>query len=114
MRTQEEIIAQLEARYAEMEAEANTPIRKFPCSTCKHRSIITYCNSPLVTGLAGRGLPNVDWQMEIGSWPDRRHPTVKLCGEEKALWEPEPAPVSKLTFLGTLIAIMFGLDKEPA
>lgn len=81
MRTQEEIIAQLEARYAELEAEAQTPARKWPCETCKWKDY-SFCKHPLIIGLDERAC----W-----TWDNRYDSKdALLCGPEKALWEPKP------------------------
>ena len=82
-RTAEQITAQIEARKAEIEAEAQTPAYLFPCRTCKWQrqtlgspSIPSrqLCCEPLVVGL------------------DYPRPTdlsiPPLCGPERALWQP--------------------------
>ena len=81
MRTREEILAQLEARFAQMETEAAKPERTHPCEQCKwHRDGLfepfTACAQPLVMGVDG--LPRYMFSAaEIGG----------LCGPERALWE---------------------------
>ena len=77
-RTQAEIIAQLEARYAEMEAEANSPAKLYPCKACRF-SNGNRCENALVKGLGKQPALNADyWEYD------------HLCGPEKALWEPKP------------------------
>lgn len=90
-------MAQLERRYAELEAEEARrkvdPKLNYPCKTCSHfvdergsgifGDIIgsTYCKNPLVVGF-GRRHP-IDLMFgNKGAIP-------ALCGPEKALWEPK-------------------------
>lgn len=88
MRTQEEILAQCEARYKALEAEAAerrdktvpNPERPF-CSTCKWAAGRT-CHEPLVKGL-GKHTPG---NMDMGSNCSRQ---ALLCGSERALWVPK-------------------------
>ena len=81
MRTREEILAQLEARFAQMEAEAAKPERIHPCERGKwHRDGLfepfDACAQPLVMGVDG--LPRYLLSAtEFGG----------LCGPERALWE---------------------------
>ena len=87
MRTQEEIFAQLEARYAELKAEANSPARKWPCDTCRWtiKGAGVRCDNALIKGF---GPPA--WSFDYAK--DREGGNL-LCGPEKALWEPkEPKP----------------------
>lgn len=90
VRTHEQIIAQLEARYVEMEAEAAKPSRKFPCQTCRYHSLRwknlkegQQCHHPLVMGIDAEPL----W-----AWDEKKYKSreAALCGPEKALWEPHP------------------------
>lgn len=80
-RTPEEIQAQLEARYMELEREAQKPERLYPCSSCRWHEIpgkYDRCYNPLVAGF------------EIGSYTFTDSTNAKrLCGPEKALWEPK-------------------------
>ena len=78
-RTPEQIREQLEARLAEMEREAVKPEKMLPCSACRWVDG-AWCKQPLVIGLECS--PDLNW--------DRHHDTkaAKLCGPEKALWEP--------------------------
>lgn len=82
-RTPEEIQAQLEARYAEMEAEAERLRAQAltACSACRWGKG-SFCKQPLVIGIEQEPTVNVD-----------RHPEGRrnsICGPEKALWEPIP------------------------
>jgi hypothetical protein len=80
-RTPEEIAAQLEARYAEMveEAERKAKAALTACSICRW-SDGAWCHNPLVIGF--------DQKSELVA--DRGELHSKLCGPEKALWEPVP------------------------
>jgi len=78
-RTPEQIMAQLEARLAEMERDAAKPERVFPCSACRWLDGRTRCKQPLVIGLG-------TWELNAEYGGEWRH--AKLCGPEKALWEP--------------------------
>lgn len=91
LRTPEEIQAQLEARYAEMEAEAASPAVRFPCKTCKWREKYTwdYCAQPLIMGIKGKPVSL------MGDFEGSR--TTALCGPEKALWEPIPTRWQRFT-----------------
>lgn len=87
-RTQEKIIAQCEARYAELEREAASPHKQRPCKTCRFRAhpIFEHCTHPLIVGF---GEP--DWCYDKNR--DRGFNLSNrgnLCGPEKALWEPKP------------------------
>jgi hypothetical protein len=82
-RTPEEIMAQLEARYAELERQAQSPEMTMPCKDCRWmhgRQEMPYCRQPLVQGFSGREKRAVD-----GGWLGT---DATLCGPEKALWEP--------------------------
>lgn len=83
-RTPEQIREQLEARYAEMEAEAERIAKAelTACNACRW-SNGHFCRQPLVMGVA---------QKTVYVWdsPTFRHgldDTSRLCGSEKALWE---------------------------
>ena len=83
LRTPEEIQAQLEARYAEMEVEAERlRIHALTaCSACRWADG-AWCKQPFVIGIKQELTANVD-----------RHPgglRNSICGPEKALWEPIP------------------------
>lgn len=82
LRTPQEIQAQLEARYAEMEAEAERlRIHALTaCGSCRW-SKGAWCNQPLVIGIKQDLVLNMD-----------RYPqgAGNICGPEKALWEPIP------------------------
>jgi hypothetical protein len=82
-RTPEEIQAQLEARYAEMEAEAERMAKAAltACSTCRWRHG-AFCKQPLVTGVKPKAILTVD------AWKPKGDEAY-LCGPEKALWEPK-------------------------
>ena len=84
MRTREQIMADLEARYAEMEQEAARPERMYPCKTCRWESDFgTTCSQPLVMGMDALPIKNPPWTQNEES-------ALRLCGPEKALWEPTP------------------------
>jgi len=81
VRTEAEILAQLEARYAEMEREAKSPAKLYPCETCKWakwRDWI-HCTQPLVMGMDAKPVSRINEA-------EGRQKT-SLCGPEKALWE---------------------------
>lgn len=82
-RTHEQILAECQARYDEMESEAAKPELQFPCSTCRWavQGDWLSCRQPLVTGIAGKPVDNWD---------------ARLCGPEKALWEPRQSLWSRL------------------
>ena len=84
MRTQEQIIAQIEARYAELEAEAQKPAIKWPCHKCRHSTSL-FCYHPLIKGF-GSAVAHMD----------RKYPEAHLCGQERALWEPELTILQKI------------------
>lgn len=77
-RTPEEIREQLEARYAEMEAEAERKAKAAltACSACRW-SNGAWCRQPLVIGIEQKLTLNTD----------RYAGDASLCGPEKALWE---------------------------
>ena len=82
-------MADLEARYAQLEAEAASPRLTMPCSKCRHmewglKSIVMdgECNHPLVKGFATGPV--------VLSFAEARYENpASLCGPEKALWEPK-------------------------
>lgn len=90
MRTKEQIIAQLEARYAELERgreEHETKKREekrkasLACKRCRwsYGGIsLQYCRQPLVRGYSTGNVKAMD------NWTS---PQATLCGPEKALWE---------------------------
>lgn len=84
MRTPEEILAQLEARYAELQRQAQSPEMTMPCKTCRWSKYSEtdhpYCEQPLVKGFSTNDKRAVD-----GVWLGT---DATLCGPEKALWEP--------------------------
>lgn len=89
-RTPEEIQAQLEARMAELEREAQKPERVYPCVSCRWVRKASFgngrydrCEQPLVMGLKSEG--PYAWDCMDGT-----HFNCALCGPEKALWEPIP------------------------
>lgn len=95
MRTQEQIIADCEKRYAELCAEKeriyNDPQIQRPCPSCRFYSMVGddgfnwnedfpqyhTCTEPLVQGYR-------QWGVRIG----KRNPPFP-CGPEKALWQPK-------------------------
>lgn len=96
-RTREEIMAQLEARYAELEAEKArrdvAPRLNFPCTTCRWfeagqtMAVVPIttddkCTAPLVRGF------DASWRLGR-PWVRAEHKIPPLCGPEKALWEPK-------------------------
>lgn len=85
LRTPEEIQAQLEARYAEMEAEAERlRIHALTaCSACRWGQSM-FCEQPLVMGVKRKRILTMD------SWKPQGKEEAYLCGPEKALWEPIP------------------------
>lgn len=79
MRTQEQIVAQCEARYAELEKEREA--RRYTCANCRWSSHdARYCNEPLVKGFDTR----------VWSYDNRfcvvDNTAITLCGPERALW----------------------------
>jgi len=92
-RTEAEIQAQLAARLAQMEADAERPERVWPCATCRHSHGVR-CRQPLIQGFDRKDKPSWDF--------DKHHTDVKLCGPEKALWEPRRT-------IGWWIARLIGL-----
>ena len=95
VRTQAEIIAQLEKRYAELERQAHKPEMRFPCKTCRFKKS-TKCNEPLVKGFKDEVC---NWDL-LKTVPNCQPEWLSLqpaylCGPEKALWAPIPV---KLTF----------------
>lgn len=98
MRTREQIIADCERRFAELQEEAER--RKVdlrlthPCETCRWQKY-QRCEEPLVKAF-GKGhrlipyMPSVEERKSL--WRDDKglgwdFPT--LCGPEKALWQPK-------------------------
>ena len=102
MRTQEEILAQCEARYRELErrAEAIKKLEAQPkcvdCRWAESRYLGHICNQPLIKGFDERG-PNCFDRTSYS-----KHHTA-LCGPEKALWEPKRSMPRRLLdwWLGT-------------
>lgn len=98
-RTQEQIIAQCEARYAALEKEAEAKREadrlaverdKVACRKCRwvkgydrNYPNLAQCTQPLV-----KGFDLTDVYTYDSGYRDSR---VSLCGPEKALWEPKPA-----------------------
>lgn len=90
-RTPEQIMEQLEARYAEMKREAENPKMMFPCKTCRWvygSENFPRCTQPLVVGFSREKKSAMD-----GDWII---PDATLCGPEKALWEPKLTRWQKL------------------
>lgn len=90
-RTQEEIIRDCEKRYAELEAEKvrrdeaerkrlEDPAVQFPCETCRWREGVTLCSNALVKG----------FETHTSNFDFLGNAAMRLCGPEKALWEPVP------------------------
>lgn len=94
-RTQDEIVAQCEARMAELEREAEAwkVLEQFGCASCEHMTKRRYmwvvtemaCQHPLVVGF---GKPLIV--------PFDEHRVPRLCGPEKALWEQRPSLLKRL------------------
>lgn len=82
VRTEEEIQAQLEARYRELEAEGRQ--QDTSCVKCRwvHSFQAGWCLNPLIKGY-GDGV-----HMGLGN-SDRGKSIPPLCGPEKALWRPK-------------------------
>lgn len=102
-RTPEQIREQLEARMAELEREAASAKVAKPCDTCRWKTDGFKCQQPLIIGFDVKSLPNVQWQLaalthEGGKLSDN-WPSVRLCGLEKALWEPKPEARPKPPYL---------------
>ena len=80
VRTEEEIAAQLAARMAELEAQAEqAKLPEYPCVSCRFRDG-SFCENAFIRGI----------KQEL-MWTYDSHPTspdAALCGPEKALWEP--------------------------
>lgn len=85
IRTDEEILAQLEARRQELDEIANEPSRLFPCRTCRHSSgqgTYLKCHNHLIVGF---NEPKYVWAWD---GPESLSEQARLCGPEKALWLP--------------------------
>jgi hypothetical protein len=82
LRTPEQIQEQIEARYAEMEAEAKRKEKAAitACSACRW-GYNKWCLNPLVIGIEQEKTLDVDYS--------NGH-DAQLCGPEKALFEPMP------------------------
>lgn len=88
MRTQAEILAQCEARYAQLEAQYEEMKRKSErsCATCRFGSGLgdaQKCREPLVVGFDKRGFK---WAWDCNDFSQHQS---ALCGPEKALWQPK-------------------------
>lgn len=105
MRAQEEIVAQCEARVRELEAQAEdnrarvTPDPEKPfCSTCKWLvwpttgSCLYFarCHEPLI-----KGFGEAPYIYDAPDGSGRRD--CALCGPEKALWQPRPSNMRRLS-----------------
>ena len=97
-RTTEQIAAQIEARKAEIEAEAQTPAYRFPCRTCKWQlqtlgspsfPSLRHCSEPLVVGL------DYPRPLDLSIPP--------LCGPERALWQPKLSWQQRLLRLSRIV-----------
>ena len=96
MRTREQIIADCEKRYEELQQQAGLQKAKdeerarqktFACRLCRYGSGLgnyQKCREPLVVGFDPRGYAWA-WDCKDGTNYDS-----KLCGPEKALWRPKP------------------------
>lgn len=79
----------------ELEKQAESPQIARPCKTCIHRKN-NRCEDALIKGFE-KDVWTWDFMLSVPGWrvsDAMRHP-AKLCGPEKALWQPIPV---KLTF----------------
>lgn len=99
MRTQEQIIAQCEARYRELvaidevrKAREKAEAERLRCAECRWLEYSNRCQQPLVAGF------DIDWGPLCydSSSSYNRERTVDLCGPEKALWEPHRNRLQRL------------------
>jgi hypothetical protein len=103
-RTEVEIAAQLQKRFAELEAEAARrdadPEIQFPCKTCRWATY-SQCKNALVLGYAGG---KSHWDSGYSS----AKTDAALCGPEKALWEPRSLRqrVSPYSFPAIMIGLL--------
>lgn len=110
-RPHELVLEQLEARMQELEAQAKerqeVPPSPYPCAQCKWSSGHDnwLCENPLVKGFENRATA-VDWDLSKGH--SERIWDAKLCGREKALWEPNTPPPVELTRWQHLLKALFG------
>lgn len=80
VRTEKEIAAQLAARMAELEAQAEQAnLPEYPCVSCRFRDG-SFCENALIRGIKHELMWTYDSQPTS--------PDAALCGPEKALWEP--------------------------
>jgi hypothetical protein len=93
MRTPEQITASLEARYAQLRAEAERrkrdPEINMPCTTCRWHQVQymnELCLEPLTKGFGSGHI--------LKSWGSPR--PNHLCGREKALWEPRRSIIQRV------------------
>ena len=97
VRTEEEIAAQLAARMAELEEQAVgiRSMEELPCKKCRWSETSSFikCHNPLIKGFGDAPYVDNDGSFERNA---------KLCGPEKALWEP------RLTLWERFIAWMEG------
>ena len=107
-RTPEQIRGQLEARYAQLEADCEGSARKYSCETCRWCEVggladYQTCHEPLVNGF---DKPRAAWDCGVKEGFESILP-AKLCGPEKALWQPIPDPPPKPNLLDRLIEWLF-------
>lgn len=85
-----EVQARLDKAFEEIRQEAERrradPLLRFPCKTCRHKRH-SKCNNALVNGFSDPDY-NIDWDIEVLGEPSSIHRAAKICGPEKALWEP--------------------------
>lgn len=96
MRTREQIVADCEKRYAELQQQAGLRRaedeeraceKTFSCRLCRYgygSGNYQKCREPLVVGFDPRGF--------VWAWDctDGTSYQSKLCGPEKAFWQPKP------------------------
>jgi hypothetical protein len=107
------VIADLEDRYRELKEQAAQmeadPAIRFPCRTCRWADTFeaAWCHQPLVKGFGER----VHMGMDRGGLVNKAYPA--LCGPEKALWEPVPAPKRNYQLLWEWLLRRFGFALPP-
>lgn len=105
MRTREQIVADCEKRFAELRAEKerrdNDPRLRTPCASCRFATMTAnahlidwYCHEPLVVGFGKEHHVGTAWRSSfpVQVWKDtagNRWDFPRLCGPEKALWQPK-------------------------
>lgn len=98
-RTNEQIMKDLEKRYAELEQTAIT--KATSCENCRFCYEDNFCKNPLVKGYTNR-VRTWDYVQDMRTNPEMH--IAALCGPERALFEPKPWHKSE-TF-NTIMAIL--------